>query len=164
MNLWVRIKKLKVSSLLGFGWILIRNPLLIVPVYKVTHRTMQISNERYGKAHFYSGKANAFRHALWNYLLCKKVNGITNDPIGSASFAERLVNYYEKVTQNDIMDRTMDLHNNQFGRDIFLIHLAENDQKMIDFIQMKANNAQKATRLDHFEQFTDQLVYLHDDV
>lgn len=125
---------------------------------------MQISDERYGKAHFYSGKANAFRHALWNYFLCKKVNAILKDPVGSVSFTERLVNYYEKVTQNDMMDRTMDLHNNQFGRDIFLTHLSENDQKLIDFIQMKANNAQKVTHLDHFREFTDQLVYLHDNV
>jgi Domain of unknown function (DUF6973) len=163
MNLWLRIKKLSIPSLIGFGWILIRSPLLIVPVYKVTQRTMQISDERYGRAHFYSGKANAFRHALWNYLLCNKVHSIINDPIRSVSFTERLVNYYEKVTQNDEMDRTMDRHNNEFGRNVFLSKINEKEQNMIDFIHNRAETGQKITNIDDFGQFSEQLVYLHED-
>ncbi len=164
MNLWGRIKKLSIPSLIGFGWILIRSPHLILPVYKVTQKTMQISNERYGKAHFYSGKANAFRHALWNYLLCQKVNSIINNPIRSSIFTECLVNYYEKVTQNEAMERMMDLHNNEIGRMIFLSTLKENQEKMIDFIQKQAKNAQKVSKIESFQEFMNQLVYLKEDV
>lgn len=164
MKLWVRIKKLSLPSLLGFGWILIRRPHLIFPVYQVTQRTMQICNERFGKAHFNAGKANAFRHALWNYLLCRKVNGIINNPIHSALFTERLVNYYEKVTRNEVMDRRMDDHNNAIGRNIFLSNLDENEEKMIDFMQNEAKNAQKVSQIEGFSNMGNKLVYLKEDV
>lgn len=149
---------------MGFGWILIRSPHLIIPVYKVTQRTLQICDERFGKAHFYVGQANAFRHTLWNYLLCRKVNSIRNNPIRAIIFTERLVNYYEKVTRNEVMDRKMDDHNNAIGRNIFLSYLDENEEKMIDFIQNEAKNAQKVSQIESFDDLANTLVYLKEDV
>lgn len=164
MNLWSRIKKLSLSKLMGLGWILVRTPKLIVPVYQMTQRTMSICDEHYGKAHFNSGKANAFRHALWNYLLCAEINNIIGDPQRSTSFTEQLVNHYEKVTQNEEMDRNMDLHNNLFGRNLFLNKFGENEENPIVFLHKSAKMAKKITKTDDLEQFSNQLVYLKDDV
>lgn len=163
MNIWVRIRKLSPSKLIGFGWILIRRPRLVIPLYRVTQRTMNICDEKYGNAHYFSGKANAFRHALWNYLLCHEFNKKLNDPESSIHFTERIVSHYEDVTQNERIQREMDTHNNQIGRDLFLSHLNENEDKMIIFIQNIAEKAQKVNKIEDFRSNMRNLVYVTND-
>ena len=41
----------------------------------------------------------------------------------SVFWAQKVGDLYEKVTQNEILDQEMDLHNNTTGRILFLNHL-----------------------------------------
>ncbi len=163
MNLWKRLRQLSIPNLLGFGWLLMRRPLLIYPIWKATKRTMELSDQLYGKAHFGNGKANAFRHAYWNYLLCSTINTSTKNKVKSIVFTQNIVDYYEKVTQNELLDRKMDFHNNEIGRNLFLSKNEENESKMVVFIQKMANSSQKVITIDDFIKFENTLVYLIDE-
>lgn len=160
MNLWKRVRQLSIPNLLGFGLLLMRKPLLIYPIWKATQKTMAVSDRLYGKAHFGNGKANAFRHAYWNFLLSSTIDRAFKHRRKSVDFTEKIVNYYEKVTQNEILDRKMDFHNNAIGRNLFLIKNEENESQMIDFIQNMADFAQKVTKIEDFQYYKNDLVYL----
>ncbi len=94
---------------------LLRRPLLVYPTWKATKQTLEICDSIYGKAHHKNGKANAFRHALWNVLICQKTLKITKNKDKSAFWAQKVTHLHEKLTKNEILDTAMDLHNNAVG-------------------------------------------------
>lgn len=133
------------------------------PVYKATQKTLSVSGKLYGKDHFKSGPANAFRHALWNVFICSVIYRKNSQADLAVSYCEVIVNYYEKSTKNLPMDHSMDYHNNQVGRKLFLENLDENEGKMIEILQNMAKNAKKVTKLEDFANHQDALVYLQED-
>ena len=61
----------------------------------------------------------------------------------SVFWAQKVADLYEKVTQNEILDQEMDLHNNTIGRIFFLNHLEQKEAKIIDLLQKMSQKAQK---------------------
>lgn len=163
MNLWRSIQKIDWPHLMGFGWIMIKRPLLIYPIYKATQHTLSTASKLYGKAHFKSGPANAFRHAYWNVALCTTIHKRVQNPKTATAYCAEIVNYYEKSTKNLPMDHSMDYHNNQIGRNVFLSNLGENRLKVIEILQNMAKNAKKVVESGDFSKFQDSLVYLRED-
>jgi hypothetical protein len=162
VNIWRRIQRLSLGQLLRLGFIFLRRPFLIVPTLKATKRTFSVCDRLYGRAHHKSNKANAFRHALWNVLICQKTLKTTKNNVKSIKWAAKVTEMYEKVTKNDPLDKAMDLHNNQIGRFAFERNSDKNESEMVVFLQNLAENAQKVTNLNEIEQIEDQLVYLTD--
>jgi len=160
MNLWSKIKQMDFFKLLQFLGLLCQKPLLIIPIWKATKQTLQLSQQLYGKSHNGNGKANAFRHAYWNFSICKKTLKFTKNPQKSSIWTQKVVEYYEKVTKNADLDREMDLHNNTFGRNHFLTNFDENQAKTIVFFQNTAENAQKVTKVEEIKEITNHLVYI----
>ncbi len=76
MNIWRVVKGLNLYQLYRLAILAVQNPILVYPTIKVTRRTMSICDDMYGEAHHKNGKANAFRHALWNMLICNAANKI----------------------------------------------------------------------------------------
>ena len=162
MNIWKRIRQLNLVQLSKFSWLFLKHPLLIFPTIRATKETFAICNERYGSTHHKSNKANAFRHALWNALICKKVYNLRTNKQKSVFWTQKVTDLYEKVTRNEQMDEAMDLHNNGVGRICFLNFLKEDEAEMVNFIQNKAENAKKVENLAEIQKSENQLVYLHD--
>ncbi len=131
-----------------------------MPTLKATKQTFQICDELFGNEHHKSNKANAFRHALWNVLICQKSFKRLKNKQKSVFWAQKVTDLYEKVTQNKQMDEAMDLHNNIVGRICFLNFLNKNEAEMITFLQNKAKNAKKVENLEDLEKNFNQLVYL----
>nr|WP_147278480.1 hypothetical protein [Marinirhabdus gelatinilytica] len=71
-----------------------------------------------------------------------------------------MTDLYEKVTQNEPMDEAMDLHNNAVGRICFLNNLDKNEEETINFLQKKAENAQKVVTIDEMKKLQKELVYI----
>lgn len=164
MNLWRSIRKIDWFHLMGFCWLLLKRPFLVYPIYIATQKTLSVSGKLYGKAHFKNGPANAFRHAFWNVLICKAFYRRHKDAMKATAYCEAVVNYYEKSTKNLPMDHSMDYHNNQIGRKVFLEYLDENEQKFIETLQNMATNAKKVIKVEDFANHQDSLVYLHEDI
>lgn len=163
MNLWKSIRKIDWPHLIGFGWIMLKRPFLIYPIYKATEHTISVSSKLYGNAHFKSGPANAFRHAYWNVSICRTIFKRKGDAKLSVAYCEEIVKYYEKSTKNLPMDHSMDYHNNQIGRKVFLANLNENELKMSEILQNMAKNAKKVIEIKDFSKYLDALVYLKED-
>ncbi len=147
-------------GIIRFGWLFLTHPFLIWPTWKATKRTFSICNDLYGSSHHKSNKANAFRHALWNVLICNRSLKRTQNAQKSVIFTEKVTDLYEKATKNDLFDQEMDFHNNRIGRIQFLVILNENEQKMVDFIRNLAENAKKVTQIDEIERYPEELVYI----
>ncbi|MUP45195.1 hypothetical protein E0K83_05485 [Gramella sp. BOM4] len=98
----------------------ISRPLLILPTYRATERTLEFCDGNYGREHHGNSRANAARHALWNYLICKACfeQGISKTE--AVNWAEKLTSLHEELAPNSEIARKMDLHNNAVGRKLFL--------------------------------------------
>ena len=138
MKIWARIKKLSIPQLWHLSVLFLKHPLLIVPTLKATKETFKICNALFENEHHKSNKANAFRHALWNVLICQKSMKWHKNKQKSVFWAQKVTDLYEKVTQNEILDEAMDLHNNTIGRICFLNFLDQNKAEMVTFLQEKA--------------------------
>lgn len=163
MNLWRSIRKIDWPHLMGFGLLLLKRPFLIYPIYKATKRTLAVATKLYGNEHFKSGPANAFRHAFWNVSICTVIYKRKGDAAGAAHYCEDIVNYYEKSTKNLPMDHSMDYHNNQIGRKVFLDNLDENEEKFIEILQNMAKNAKKLIEMKDFAKYQDSLVFVQEE-
>lgn len=160
MNLWHKLKRLSFIKLVQFSFLMLQKPLLIKPIFKATKEALQVSQKLFGNAHNTNGKANAFRHAYWNYLICAKTLKFTKNEQKSAIWTEKVVNYYEKVTKNEAFDAEMDFHNNDIGRKQFLIHFKEKSFNSIYFFNEMTQNAQKITKIEEIQHFENELVYI----
>jgi hypothetical protein len=114
----------------------------------------------YNNTHHKSNKANAFRHALWNVLICRNVIKYAKNKQKSVFWAQKVGDLYEKVTQNEILDQEMDLHNNTVGRIFFLNHFDQKEVKIIDLLQKMSQKAQKTDKIEEMRQHRNDLVYL----
>lgn len=160
MDIKKKMKQISFLKLLSFGFLLLQKPWHIIPILQATKKALKVSQKLYGYAHNKNGKANAFRHAYWNYLICQKILKWTKNAQKSVVWTQKVADYYEKVAKNDMLDTQMDLHNNGIGRNIFLIHFNENSFNSVDFFKEMAQNAQKITKIEEIKNFSNTLVYI----
>lgn len=114
-----RIKNLNYREFLLLCGIFISNPRYIWPTIKATRETIEICNFNLGSKHHGNNKANAFRHALWNYKLCEKTFSFSKSREESVDWAKKITDLHEKLSPNRELEKIMDLHNNGIGRNLF---------------------------------------------
>ena len=162
MNLWARIKRLSIPQLWDFSILFLKNPLLIIPTLKATKRTFEICNERFGNEHHKSNQANAFRHALWNVLICRNTLKNTKNKQKSVFWAQKVGDLYESVTQNKKLDEAMDLHNNAVGRIYFFNLLDKNEDEIVDFTFKKMELAKKVSKIEEMNRVYNEMVFIEE--
>ena len=121
---------------------------------------MIICDELFGQVHHRSNKANAFRHALWNILICQKTLKKTQNEEKSIIWTQKVTNLYEKVTDNKKMEKAMDLHNNSIGLNLFSNVFDQKEAKIITLLQEMMKKSQKVTNFEDFNKFNHVLVHL----
>ncbi len=160
MTIWARIRRLKIGQLIPFSLLFLNQPFLIRPTLRATKRTMVICDNLFGQAHHRSNKANAFRHALWNVLICHKTLKKTKNIEKSIIWAKKVTNLYEKVTNNEEIEKAMDVHNNNVGLDLFLSVFGENEEEIVVLLQKMMKKSEKVTNLEDFARHGHALVHL----
>jgi len=160
VNLWNRIRQLSLGQLWKLSVLFLKHPFLIFPTLSATKETFVVCNELYGTSHHKSNAANAFRHALWNALVCKRTLKVTKDKQKSVFWAQKVTQLYENVTQNDALDEAMDLHNNALGRIGFLNNLNKSEAEMVSFFQERAEGAKQVNGIEQLNNFKKDLVYI----
>ena len=93
MNLWKGIQRLSIKQLFRLTIVLLQRPLLIRPTWKATRQTMEICDSLYKGAHHKNGKANAFRHALWNILICQNIFKMSKNQEKSVIWAKKMTRF-----------------------------------------------------------------------
>lgn len=162
MNIWLRIRQLSLGQLLKLSFLFLSRPLLILPTLRATKRAMQICDERFGTAHHLSNQANAFRHALWNVLICQNTLKRTKNKQKSVFWTQKVGELYEKVTQNEPLDEAMDLHNNTIGRLFFLNNMNKNEAEIIRLLTIMTENGIKVSDVSEMKQWQHKLVYIEE--
>jgi len=162
MKILSRIGKLKFSKLLRLAWIGLRNPLLIWPTHKATIKTLQISDELYGSAHHGHNSANAFRHALWNILICKNTIKTLKQAEKAISWAEKTTTLHENLMPNEPLEMAMDLHNNEMGRKFYLELQNASEAEIIRFLESRTAVAVQIKTVEETSSLKDGLVYIEE--
>ncbi|WP_103863852.1 hypothetical protein [Aquimarina sp. I32.4] len=161
MNVWGLVKQLSFRQFYRLAKTMLQNPLFIYPTLIATRRTMIICDQLFGKEHHGNGKANAFRHALWNVLICKSVLYKTKSKEKSVDWAQKITDMHEELAPNEPIATAMDLHNNKIGRDVFLKQdVCFEEEKVITLLQEQLQNAKVIKEINEVSVYTNDLVYL----
>jgi hypothetical protein len=161
MAVWARIKNMNFKELFSVSKVFIRKPRYIFPTYKATIQTIKICDELYAKEHHNNGKENAFRHALWNSLICKKCYSISGSVEVVRNWSNHITGFHEKLSPNPKLAKAMDLHNNRVGQFLF----SENPlskTELIELLQQKMETAIKVKTIIEIEKAKNKLVYIED--
>lgn len=146
-------------SLAGFC---LRYPLYVIPTYTATRKTVKICDQKFGKAHHKNGRANAFRHALWNVIIirrCKRWSSIEK----AASWAKRITDWHEDFSINEPLARAMDLHNNHVGRTFAMKHTDASESQLVQLVMVLIPLSRKHTTIEQMQEHPDTLTHIEDD-
>ncbi|PKV49001.1 hypothetical protein ATE84_1017 [Aquimarina sp. MAR_2010_214] len=160
MSIRSLLKRLSFRQILRLTGIMLQNPLLVYPTLKATRRTMIICDLHYGKTHHNHGKANAFRHALWNILICYKTFRITKNEESSIRWTKKITDLHEKLAPNKPIETAMDLQNNEMGRKYFVSLKNISEDEIVTFLKKHVQKAKKVTELNALLDHKNDLVYL----
>lgn len=157
MKVSERLRRMSLRQLLNLTFLFLRNPLLAFPAYTATVQTFRICNKHFGKLHHGNGIENAYRHALWNALICKNSSKFIKNDQKLAEWTQKLTDLYEKITKNDPLDKAMDLHNNAIGRKLYLEQKSSN---LEESLMKMTENGVKITKIESISDFPNRLVYI----
>jgi len=95
-------------------------------VKDATAKAKLMTREYTGEDSPWLTKGDAFRHIMWNYILCKYASEVNRDIDESVNFVKLFTDAHEKNPSNaptyaeKLADHQMDYHNNVIGRDLFV--------------------------------------------
>lgn len=162
MKILSRIWELKFSKLWRLAWIGIKNPFLVMPTNQATMHTMQICDRIYGHTHHGDNKANAFRHALWNILIAKRVLKILKIEEKAIQWSDKITTLHETLMPNPPLEMEMDLHNNKMGRKYFFELQDASEEEIIEFLKLKLEEAVQIKTVEETKNLKDFLVYIEE--
>lgn len=160
MKILSRIWELEFSKIWRLVWIGIKHPFLVLPTNLATKETMQICNKLYGDTHHGDNKANAFRHALWNILIAKRVLKFVKTTEKAISWTEKITSLHEILMPNPPLEREMDLHNNEMGRKLFLELQNSSKEKIIKCLKKQTEKASQIRTTEDTKNLKEVLVYI----
>ncbi|MDT0645544.1 hypothetical protein RM545_02475 [Zunongwangia sp. F260] len=144
-------------------WLLVRlsvsNPRFAFATYKATKETLKTCNGLFGERHHKNGKANAFRHALWNYLISENCYKISGSSEKSRFWSKKVTDLHEKLSPNEELEREMDLHNNEVGRKLFKKY-AGSKMAIIDLLKGMMDTARQIEKPEELQKAKNKLVFI----
>ncbi len=161
MRLWRLIRILKPAQLWKLFKLCFRHPLMIRPTLKATRATVSLSNANYGKEHHKNTPANAFRHAIWNYLIAQKCSSWSKDSQRILDWTQKITDLHEELLPNKPLAREMDLHNNKVGRKIYAKEPELSEQALVILIKGKTADSKFVSQIEELSELPeDQLAHI----
>lgn len=154
-----RIAALDFRELVVLCQVFLKHPQYLLPTYKATKKAVAISDELYGDLHHEDNRTNAFRHALWNYLICKYCLGVAGSSEKAMSWSKKITDLHERLSPNEGLARRMDLHNNGIGREIFS-NFHGSEEEGISVLQQKTREAVQVRCSAEIEADKNKLVFI----
>lgn len=142
--------------------VFISKPLYIIPTIKATQETVRISDRLFQHRHHGHNRENAFRHALWNYLICSKCLKISGSLENSKNWAKKITDLHEKLLPNEELEKHMDLHNNNVG-----LELCTSSPETKDIVALLKDMRKEAVlvkKIEEIEHADGKLVYINPDI
>ena len=163
MNPIAILKRVDFKNILKIIFIGLGTPLFVVPTLRATKDCMKISADLYGRLHHKNGPANAFRHALWNYLIAKRCYVWQKKPEKVMAWAKKITDWHENAFPNRELARKMDLHNNAVGRTIFEDGFGKTEAEIVEILKELAFNSIKIDAHSNLTGLKNQLVHIIDE-
>ncbi len=149
---------------ISYGWGLLKlflvHPIYGFPTLSATKKCIQLANSHYGKLHHKDNLANAFRHALWSYLLAKKAYQWKKNKIKAKAWAKIITDYHEDIMPNPPLMRAMDSHNNAIGIELFKTHSNFTTSEIVTHLKTMTKEAKKITKPSDIALYKTKLVYI----
>jgi len=163
-KVWTRLKGMQAGPLIRLAFLLLLHPYRIRPTIQSSKETMALCDQRYGNTHHKTNRANAFRHAYWNYKMAKNCLKTVKNAQKAAKWAQKVTDLYENVSVNETLERAMDLHNNKIGIDLFLTDFEQKEDIIVKKLVELAQNAEKLHDLASLNSLEGKMVYLEEDL
>lgn len=160
MKVWHILKRVNFKSLWQLAVLSIQHPYHLYPTYRATKECMRISTLHFGRDHYRNTPANAFRHALWNYLIAYYCAKRGTPPAKALKWTKAITDWHENAFVNSEPARSMDFHNNEIGRMLYLEHHAENMETIMQLLLDKTNEAVQVTKAAPIPTAGGPLVFL----
>lgn len=154
-----RIAALEYRELVVLLKVFLRHPLYLLPTYKATNKTIAICNHLYKELHHENNRANALRHALWNYMICKYCLPVSGTPEKAIVWSKEITDLHERLSPNEELAKKMDLHNNRIGRELF-INFFGKEEEVISTLQQMSRQALQVKTVAEIEAEKNKLVFI----
>tara|TARA_B110000503_G_scaffold36653_1_gene59927 strand:- start:257 stop:637 length:381 start_codon:yes stop_codon:yes gene_type:complete len=120
MFVWDVIKGVRFKQLKSVLLFLFKHPVFMISTVMATFNAVRVSQKEFPNTHGFHNKANAFRHALWNIFIAKECSRFSKNNYEIISWTKEFTDWHEDFAPNKELSKTMDLHNNYIGREMFL--------------------------------------------
>ncbi len=160
-EVWGVIKRARPGQLFQLMWLCLSHIRLVWPTYRATKKTIGIANTHFGHEHRRNTPANAFRHALWNWMIAKECALVVKKVEKVLKWTEMITDMHEKILPGNVLSNAMDLHNNAVGRAVFSKDESRDVEKsVLHFLELVENSLQISS-LEEIKQTADtRLVHL----
>lgn len=156
------LRNLNFHQLLMLGKLFLKNPRYAVPTLVATKHCMRIATREYGEKHHLDNKANAFRHALWNLLILRSCLKWNSNLEKAMQWSKTITDWHEEFSPNPAIEKAMDLHNNEIGRNLFLETKSLSEEELINFLKQKATKAKRIFNVEDCEHYKNEMVFIED--
>ena len=160
MSPWQTLRRVNAKNLWKVALLALKNPLFIWPTLKATRETVNLSYHYYQRKHHENGPANAFRHALWNYLITKKCAKWSKNKEKVLRWAKDITDWHEHAFPNREFAKKMDLHNNAVGRQLYLKHPEQEAPYVVQLLQKMTDESTFIREGDDLGSLKNQLVHI----
>jgi hypothetical protein len=160
MKFWNTLKRVNSKSLLELMVLALKNPLFLYPTFLATASYMRISTMHYGREHYKNTPANAFRHALWNYLIAHNCSKWSSSQSNILQWTKTITDWHENAFANRELPRAMDFHNNEVGRKLYIHNSPEPLDTAIQLLSNSTQNAIQIRNPKDVSKASDLLVYI----
>ena len=163
MSFWKLVKGINFGQITSLGTFLLQHPIFMLATIKATSQTMRIVQKEFPDIHGKDNKANAFRHALWNYLIALECAKKEKRLAKVISWTKKITDWHEDFSPNVELARAMDLHNNHVGRTLFSKLKITSEKEIIKELKLKLDTAIQVESLSDIDQNSFELIFMHYD-
>ena len=157
------LTKVRLLKLLELAGLALKHLDFVYPTFLATKQCMAVSTKHFQRKHYNNAQGNAFRHALWNYLIALKCTNRSKNKERVISWTKRITDWHETAFINRPLAQRMDLHNNGVGRMLFMKGKINSKDAAIAYFLELATNSIKITENSTLENYSLRLVHITDD-
>lgn len=137
--------------------------MFLLPTLNATRKSLAIATEHFGREHHRNTHANAFRHALWNYLIFKACQKWSKNEEKVLRWTTKITDLHEELMPNAPLAKAMDLHNNQVGREVAFQQKNEAEKTVVSYIKELSLRSKYIESLEELQHIAPtQLIHITD--
>lgn len=162
MNLIKAIRNVGAKNIWQVFLLALWHPFFVLPTLFATKKCIKMSTQYFGKAHHKNGPANAFRHALWNYLIASSCSRWSTKMDRAIHWAKKITDWHEEAFVSAPLARAMDLHNNAVGRSLFIKLTSASYENLLETLIDMTKDSKLVKSENEIESSSMRLVHIID--